>query len=681
MSQDNCQSEIAKIRSETKFTIALAGNPNVGKSTLFNQLTGLGAVTANYPGKTVSLNIGTAEYKGISFGVIDLPGTYSLGCVSEDQFVARQEILERKAEVVVVIVDATNLERNLYLVLQLLDIGCPVVMACNLMDLAAKKNIFIETNKLSRLLGVPVIPMTAATGEGVEELVATCFKLSNNEIKSQPILPEYSKDIMHQINKLSRVISENMKKLPYGLSARALSILILEEDEEFVKCVTSDQDGRNVLKKVKEIYSDIERVYGEKPAIKMARERHGYEGVLVDKVQRLEVCRVTLSTRLWRWSLEPLTGLPMLVAGLIAIFMIMFYVGGFLSVIFDNSWATFISPNIKFTVFSIFGPGLLSNTLLWGVDAGIQAALAVGLPYIITFFIILAFLEDSGYLNSIAFLTDSLMHKIGLHGRAVIPIIAGAGCNVPAIIGTRVLTTRKEKIIACTLITLVPCSARTAVIMGAVAFWVGWQWALAVYLIDFIVGLLVGKTLAILLPGHSSGLVMEVFPFRRPRLKTVVQKTWVRFKEFMIIALPVIVVGSLVLGGLYETKLMWLITRPMSPIIENWLGLPAVAGICLLFGLLRKEFALQLLIALAIIQYGPKAQNILSFMTKEQIFVFALVTTLYIPCLATVSVLFKELGWKAATAITLFTIVLAVLVGGLANHAMIFLHILQNRLA
>ena len=353
---------------------------------------------------------------------------------------------------------------------------------------------------------------------------------------------------------------------------------------------------------------------------------------------------------------------------MIIVFMIMFYLGSYLSTAFDYTWSQFVSPWIKIAITSLAGNTPVARILLWGFDAGIQAALSVGIPYILTFYLILSFLEDTGYLNSIAFLTDSLMHKLGLHGRSVIPLIAGAGCNVPAIIGTRVLTTRKEKLIACTLITLVPCSARTAIIMGAVAVFVGWQWAIAIYLIDLLVGIIVGRLLAIALPGESSGLVMEMFPFRLPSWRTVAKKTWYRMKEFIIIAIPIIAIGSLVLGFLYESQYLWLVTKPFSLIIEGWLGLPAIAGICLVFGVLRKELALQLLLSLAIIKYGSEVSNLLHFMTRQQIFVFALVTTLYIPCLAAISALVKELNWRAALAISAFTITIAIIVGGVVNQ-------------
>lgn len=665
---ENSHSEITKLKKCVKFTVALAGNPNVGKSTIFNEMTGLGAVTANYPGKTVALNIGSAEFQGKTIGIIDLPGTYSLGSVSDDQLVARREILEKHADVVVAIVDATNLERNLYMVLQLIDLGYPLVVACNLMDLAAKQKICVDTKKLGELLGVPVVPVIATKGEGIEDLLKACEDLINGRFPFKPKFPDYGKDILGYIDELSNTIKLSNIFMPYGLSPRSLAILLLEEDVEFTNYLQKDKNGKDILIKAQEIYDKIEKTHGEESGIRIARERHGVEGYLVDQILEIGVCEVSFATKLWRISLEPITGLPILLVGLMLVFMVMYYVGNFLSTNFDNLWAVFVSPNIKNIIYTALGHGAFARTLIWGLDAGIQAALSVGIPYILTFYLILAALEDTGYLNSIAFLSDSLMHKIGLHGRSIIPIIAGAGCNVPAIIGTRVLTTKREKIIACTLITLVPCSARTAVIMGAVAFFVGWQWALAIYLIDFVIGITVGRFMAVLLPGQTSGLVMEMFPFRVPKLSTVIKKTWYRFKEFIIIAIPIIAVGSFILGGLYETKYMWILTAPMSLIIENWLGLPAVAGICLLFGILRKELALQLLLALAIIKYGSGVNNLLSFMTKQQIFIFALVATLYIPCIAAITALIKELGLKTALTITLFTITMAVVIGGLANQ-------------
>jgi ferrous iron transport protein B len=352
------------------------------------------------------------------------------------------------------------------------------------------------------------------------------------------------------------------------------------------------------------------------------------------------------------------------------VFATLFYVGDILSRLVSEGWAAFIAPPIHSVVFALFGDGVIGKIILWGPDAGIQAALSVGIPYVMVFYLMLAILEDSGYLNSVAFLTDRVMHKVGLHSRAVIPLVAGAGCSVPAIVGTRVLTTMRERMIASTLVVLIPCSARTAVIMGAVALFVGWQAALLVYGVVFLVIAVSGFGLNKLMPGEATGLVMEVFPFRMPSLKSVAKKTWFRLKEFLFVATPIMLVGSVVLGALYETDALWYLTGPLSPVVEGWLGLPAVAGLALVFAVLRKELALQLIVALAIVQFGQGADSLLSFMSPSQIVTYAIVNTLYIPCLATFSVLGRELGWRRTAVIAVFTVAVAVIAGGLVHHGL-----------
>jgi ferrous iron transport protein B len=225
----------------------------------------------------------------------------------------------------------------------------------------------------------------------------------------------------------------------------------------------------------------------------------------------------------------------------------------------------------------------------------------------------------------------------------------------------------RERAIASTLIVLVPCSARTAVILGALASLVGWQWGVAVFLISGILVAAAGAGLNKVMPGESTGLVMEMFPFRMPSLRTIGIKTWHRFKDFIFVATPIVLIGSLGLGALYETGLIWKLSGPLAPIMEGWLGLPAVAGLTLIFAVLRKELALQLLVTLAIVRYGPHARNLLNFMGPAQLLVYALVNTIYIPCVATIAVLGRELGWKRAAAIVALTVSVALLVGGVAR--------------
>jgi len=677
----SCQKAFKEIKEKTDLTIVLAGNPNVGKSCVFNQLTGLSVVTANYPGKTVELNIGVTVHNGLKIGIIDLPGTYALSAISDDQWVARRGVLEGRPDVVVVVVDASNLQRNLYLVLQFLELGFQVIVALNLVDYAAKIGIKIDCERLSEILGVPVVPTVAVRGEGIDELIHTIDDVFKGGLKIEKPKITYGRDIETAIQTLTEAISETLQETLYDLPARALAIQLLEGDEEFIDVIGKGQqpqrrrrhrwrgqkpDGHKILQLSADLSREIENRHGEEVSIRIARERHGLAGTIADEVQTRVEQPPLLSEKLKHYTVTPYTGIPLMVLIMLGVITFIFFVGGLLSESVDGLWGSFVSPSMGGFVFFFLKNEMLANVILWGIDAGVLAWLSVGVPYILTFYIVLSLLEDSGYLNSMAFLMDNIMHKFGLHGRSIIPILTGAGCNVPAIMGTRVLTTKRERILASTLIVLVPCSARTAVILGAVANFLGWIYAILIYLIEVGLIFLVGLGLHRLLTGESSGLVMEMFPFRVPSISSTLKKTWYRFKDFTIIALPIIVLGSIALGALFETGYLGAILDPISPVVFGLLGLPAVAGLCLALGVLRKELTLELLVVLAIAQYGPTATNLLTFMIPLQIFVFALIVTIYIPCVATIAVLGKELGWKNAFLIMAFTIILALVIGGTA---------------
>lgn len=691
----SCHSAVNELRGDTEYVFALAGNPNVGKSSMFNAFTGTGVVTANYPGKTVEINVATTRLGDLNIGLVDLPGTYALGAVSEDQWVARQGILDGKPDAVIVILDATNLSRNLYMLLQLLDMGFPAVAALNLSDQARKMGIDIDDVELSKILGIPVIPTVATRGEGLDLLLAAAVATAQDRCEHPDRRNErplrYGNDIEEVVSGLAADIGDALDGETFGIGKEGLALLLLENDSQFVELVReyrprgdgSKDDGRahgdtgetsigeQLLAKVHTASEAVQTEHGEAAPLRIIRERHGLAGSIADEVQLSTHEHELLSQRLWRFTTAPLTGIPLLVGVLGFVFAFLFIVGEFLSRAFSSLWAATLSPLIRGAIYALFGQGVLAKILIWGPDAGIEASLAVGIPYVLTFYFLLAFLEDSGYLNSVAFLTDKIMHKLGLHGRSIIPLVAGAGCNVPAIIGTRVLTTKRERTIASTLIVLVPCSARTAVILGAVAGFAGWQWALGIFAIVAVLIFVVGLGLNKVLPGESTGLVMEMFPFRMPSLKSIVIKTWFRFKDFILVATPIVLGGSLLLGMLYETGWIWALAAPLSPIVEGWLGLPPVAGLTLIFGVLRKELALQLLVSMAAVQYGAKASNLLNIMNPGQLFVYALVSTIYIPCVATIAVLGKELGWKRAAAIVAFTVVLALLIGGVAHRIIV----------
>lgn len=667
----SCHGALRELKEDVQLSVALAGNPNVGKSSLFNRLTGMGVITANYPGKTVEVQLAETRFGDRTIGIVDLPGTYALGGMSEDQWVARQALLDGKPDVVILVLDATNLARNLYLGLQIMDLGLPMVVALNIVDQAKVRGIQVDAVRLAEILGSPVVPTVATRGSGLDILIAQAVDRATHPAPLPPRL-RYSVDVEAAITKLEIALASRGDR-PHSLSPRAVAILLLDGDPELGAWLAGLDGAEDLIRLRDEMVALLRDLRGEDAALLLSRERHGLAGLIAAEVERREPRRSLLADRLWRLTTAPITGLPLLGLVLAGIFGFLFYTGDWLSTAFSALWTAVASPVIQWPFRTLLGDGVLSRTLLWGFDAGINAALAVGIPYVLTFYILLALLEDTGYLNAVAFLTDQVMHKMGLHGRAIIPLVTGAGCNVPAIMGTRILGSMRERVIASTLIVLTPCSARTAVILGAVSLTAGWKPALAIYAVTFALALLTGIGMHRLLPGRGTGLVMEMFPFRRPGALAILKKTWYRFRHFVVVATPIVLGGSIVLGGLYETGLLWALATPLRPIMEGWLGIPAVAGLTLIVAVLRKELALQLLVTLAMVQYGPQASNLLTFMRPDQIVVYALVNTIYIPCVATIAILGRELGWRRAVLISTFTVVLALLVGGAARGILTFL--------
>ena len=663
----SCHGQIARWKDGLPATFALAGNPNVGKSSVFNWLTGMGVVTANYPGKTVEVNFATTRFKDLEIGIMDLPGTYAMDSTSEDQWVARRALLDGTPDAVLVVVDATRLERNLYLPLELLDLGFQVVIALNLVDEAWREGLRIDHVRLSRLLGIPVTPTVAVRGQGLDRLV----ELGLKEARSSSLrlsMPRYGRDVEEAVARVGERLVKEGVELPWRLPVRAVAILLLEGDAETLDWARGLPEAARIIGAVEEAAAAIAASHDEPAPMRIARERHGLAGEIAAKVKTRVRAPSRSQDRFWRLTTAPATGFPILAAVMVGLFATLFYVGDLLSTLLSGAWEAVASPVIRAGVHAALGQGVASRSLLWGVDAGVIAALTVGIPYVLVFYLMLSVLEDTGYLNSVAFLTDPFMHRLGLHGRAVIPLVAGLGCNVPAIMGTRVLATMRERILASTLVCLVPCSARTAVIAGAVSKYVGWEAAVGIYVITAAIGFGAGAAMNRLIPGRATGLVMEMFPFRAPCLRTMLARTWHRFKGFVWVATPVVLLGSFILGVIYETGIVWAFAAPLSPIVEGWLGLPAVAGLTLIFAVLRKELALQLLLTLAIVQYGSGTADLAQFMDRGQIFTYALVNTLYIPCIATVAVLAKELGWRRALLISGFTILLALAAGGTAHR-------------
>lgn len=633
-------------------TIALAGNANVGKSVIFNALSGMNQTIGNWPGKTVELAEGSFDYKGKHIRVIDLPGIYSLSTYSQEEVVSREFIALAHPDVVINVVDSTVLERNLYFTLQLRELGAPMVVALNLIDLANKEGLVIDEAKLSSLLGVPVVRTSGAAGKGLDALVDACLATADRP----PVAPiRYGKEVEAAIAAVEQDLAQ--ATLPESLGhypPRFLAIKLLEGDDEVTSRCTACGD---LLTAASRLSRGLEQIHGESGTSIMSSERYTVcARMAAASVHRPTARSDTPGDRLDRILLHRLFGWVALVVVMFAVFGLIFVVGGRLSSVLDTLTASLQKSFLALPIV----PWL--RDFLWGgILQGILAGISVALPYIVPFYIVLSFLENSGYLARMAFLTDAIMHRMGLHGKAFMPLILGFGCNVPAVLGTRIMERDRDRFIAGALATLVPCSARTVVILGLVGAFMGFWPALSLYLISLVIVFTVGHLLNRFIPGTNPGLIMEMPSLKWPPLRITARQTWFRLKDFVVFAFPIIAAGSVFLY-IFD-KLGWLaaITTWAAPFTQGVLGLPPVAMVVLVFGVLRKELALIMLATLM------HTSNFGAVMTAQQMYVFALIVMLYIPCVSTIAALKHEFGARRATLVSVGEVVLALLLGAMVH--------------
>lgn len=606
--------------------ILLMGNPNVGKSVIFSRLTGAHVIASNYPGTTVEFTKGHMRLRHERIEVIDVPGTYTLKPTSKAEEVAVGMLREAKenSNIVINIVDATNLERNLNLTLQLLKEGIKVIVCLNLWDETKHTGIKIDAKKLEEILGVPVVPTCAISGEGIAELIDR--------------IPE----------------------------AKANTY---EYDEE---------------------------------------ERWTEIGGIIEETQRVTHRHHTFLDRLGEASIRTATGIPIALAVLAATFSIIRFIGESLIAyifepIFEGLWKPLM---VKFS--TILGSGGFFHDILIGklfffnteteefikgvvvtgkmvagnmvmvktatdgvvparvtIDfvqsmglftTGLFVPLAMVLPYIFAFYLMLSFLEDSGYLPRLGVLVDNFMHRLGLHGLSIIPMMLGLGCNVPGALATRVLETKRERFIAATLMAIaIPCMAQIAMVFGLVGKY-GVRGLAPVFGTLFVVWVLLGIVMDRLLPGESPEIFTEIPPYRIPYFKALSKKLWMRTYWFLKEAIPYVLLGVFIVNVLYSLHIIEFIGRLFSPIVRGVLGLPNEAVAALIIGFLRKDIAIGMLSPLGL--------------TMKQLIVASVVLTMYFPCVATFAVLVRELGVKDMLKATLIMIVSALLVGGALNLIM-----------
>ncbi|MEM2930016.1 MAG: ferrous iron transport protein B [Thermoproteota archaeon] len=636
--------------SERRLAIALAGNANVGKSVIFNYLTKLHQHIGNWPGKTVERAEGTLHFKGYTVDIVDLPGIYSLSTYSIEESISRRYIAVEKPDVVINVVDASVLERNLFFTLQLMELETPMVVALNQVDMARKKGIEIDVEKLEKMLGVPVVPTIAVKGVGIFKLLEKAVEIFECKREAKPSQVKYGGEVEEKIESLVKAVKDS--GLPYP--SRYVAIKLLEGDREIEEEVQRVNPHAAIV--ARRLAEELERLHGHSCPTLITSERYQAANCIAREVQKLvPPVKPTLEEKLHNVTTHRVAGYLVMAASLLSMFLFVFAVGNVFSELLSSLLYGF-KPFFE----KVLGTGFFGELVLGGVVEGLIAGATIALPYIIPFYLALYLLEDSGYLSRIAFLMDSIMHKMGLHGKAFIPLILGYGCNVPACIGCRIMETQRERLIAAFVTTLVPCAARTVIILGLVGRFIGIQWALILYAFDLLVIFLLGRLAFKILPGEPTGLIMEMPDYRLPHLKTVLSQTWFRLLEFLKIAFPLIIVSTFTVKLLEAIGLLGAFTTLLAPVTAAWLGLPAETGITLLFGVLRKELALIMLTSLLGVADLSQA------LTPVQMTIFTIVSMFYIPCIATIATLVMEFGWRKALFITISEIVLAIFLGGLA---------------
>jgi ferrous iron transport protein B len=626
---------------------ALVGQPNCGKSTLFNQVAGYKAETGNFAGTTVSVTESKVRVIGDVIDLVDLPGTYSLTGTNPAERVTFEYLITKPVDGIINVLDASHLAQGLALTLELLELGIPVVIGLNMMDEAARMGTKIDTESLASYLGAEVRPLVASKGRGIRNLFIAALKNSQKAVI--PRRPIYGRDIEDAITVLAGSINGRAGSLP----PEPLAIKLLEGDAPIQERLLTHSP--ELTQKYQRVQQALQAGRGQPVEWIMSGERHGLAANISRKVIHQGDYQLSLRDKIDDVLLNPFWGYVSLVVILLSFFYVVYGLG-----------STIEAPLIRlFTgleqqLTARLGAATFQARVVAGVIQGISGGLAIVLPYLLPFLIGLGFLEDVGYLPRVAFMMDALMHRMGLHGKAVVPFILGYGCNVPAIMSTRMLEDGRDRFLAAALATLVPCAARLAVIFGLVAFYLGPVLALAIYMFNLLIIGLTGKILTGLIPEDSPGLILEMPVYRVPVLRTVIHKVWFRLREFIIEAWPILIVGSIVLATLNYFNFAGMfnfVTRPVTFV----LGLPDEVGVPLLFGILRKELSLVML--------GQALGNsdFSTVLTPLQMVTFTVFVVFYVPCLATMAVLKRELGWKAMLTIAGLTIVIAMLASLIAR--------------
>jgi ferrous iron transport protein B len=618
--------------------IALIGQPNTGKSSLLNSLAGAKVIVSNYPGTTVEVTKAKIKLQESLVELIDTPGIYSISDASAEEKVTASVIFGQDIDGAVVLVDATASERGLYLVVQILEAGIPTVVGLNFVEEAERKGIQINTKNLESILGVPVIQTNPMTKKGITELLSKMLHL--NEHSWSPFLVSYD----DHIEKATKIICTGLAEtLP--LSKRFIAIRILENDKRFLKYLKDKavlDKAANVLKPHPNVSRDITITrYGE--ASFVAR--------LVTTITPRDRTR-GFQDRLDEALLSPFIGPFITFIFFGFVFAILLFIGGWVQGLLMAGAEKYL-----ISLLPAHGSGLVSSMVTQGFY-GLVAGVAIALPYVFLFYIFLGLLEDIGLLSRCILSLERLMRRLGLSGRAFIPAVLGLGCSVPAIRVTRILSSEKERIYAAFLFACIPCSSRTAIIMGIVGFYGGVVLALSVYFTMAASFLICAFVLKKRLKTTPPPLIMEMPSYRKPLLSNVVVKGWVRMQDFVYIVIPLLAAGGALYGLLVELGFTQLIVKPFEPLTVAWLNLPAETIVPLAYGFIQKDLAPGMLVSVL----GTNLDELLS---PVQLYTFGVASSIQIPCIIAFWMLIREVGLTKASLITALSLAYGLVIAGL----------------
>ncbi len=651
--------------------IALAGNPNCGKTTLFNTLTGANQHVGNWPGKTIEQKTGNFNFNGRKIELIDLPGTYSLTSFSEEEQITMDFLINEKPDITINIVDATNLERNLFLTFEVLEHISSVVILINMDKLAKEKGIIINPKSIESKLGVPVNVCDAKNKDECSGFMKKMIAYSAKKKRESNLKLNYGDELEEHLLKVEEII-KNDKISFQNYTPRLLSVKLLQNDKLISKEVLNLDNASNLKRELEKIKRHLRKIFGNDYDTVMSDKKHGLAaGVVKESLKRININRESRSDRLDKVLTNKYVGIPIFLLIIFIVFQMTFtfakpFVG--LIELCVSFFAKITSVWIASTQLPAWVGSLISDGIIGGVGSVI-----VFLPNIFIMFFLISLLEDFGYLARAAFIMDELMHKIGLHGKSFIPLILGFGCNVPAIMSTRSLDNKKDKLLTILIIPFMSCSARLPVyILFVGAFFIKYQGLILFSL--YLLGILLAISSGLLFKkfffkNETSDLILEIPPYRLPTLSGAVIHTWERGKQFIYKAGTLILSASIVvwffsnlpLGVAYasEDSLIGQIGKFVAPILAP-LGFGFwQAAVALIFGVVAKEVVVSTFATIYGVSEGNLTGVIHGMFTPLSAYAFMVMTLIYIPCVATITTIKTETGsWMIALMLAAYTLTL-----------------------